>query len=365
MLNSRTVIYAVRDLVSHIVAKLVARKVSDVSRELGLADFLAAKLLPALSREDKRLNLARTAGTFVALHAGPALGDEVIREIAGVLRTYVPAAADALVRWLRSADTRADLSARGRVLLPRILEKLSDLQKLFISAGQFDRRLNEKMPEIVDETIAAAEKMVRDARQQERVVGMIVESAQGWRDSLLGTPTQAPPKSNDPRQKLADSTTSVLNRLLGRLGEPQSQQFIAGLTRERLLRDHRTLGAFLSDTFSIGDSEIVEILCARILSYLVRPDTAQLIAGRLRDFLFDLVEDHAQTTIGEALRIDTAKKRALDQYLRARGPRVLEALIPKISKKVFARIRSNRLFAVAGACMGFVIGVVLSLLRLW
>ena len=162
VLGSRAVIYAVRDLVSQIVAGLAARKVSEVSKEIGLPGFLAGKLLPALSREDNRQAVARAAATLVAEQAGTALGDEVLREISGVFESYVPEAADALVRWLRSVETRAYLSERGRELLPRILEKLSDLQKLFISAGQFDRRLNEKMPEIVDDTIMAAEKMVRD-----------------------------------------------------------------------------------------------------------------------------------------------------------------------------------------------------------
>ncbi len=146
VLRSRASIYAVRDSVSRIVAGLAQRKVSEVSKAVGFPGFLAGNLLPAISREANRQAITRAAGSLVAEQAGRALGDDVLHEISGVFESYLPEAADALVRWLRSGETRAYLSERGRELLPRILEKLSDLQKLFISAGQFDRRLNEKMP---------------------------------------------------------------------------------------------------------------------------------------------------------------------------------------------------------------------------
>ena len=363
VLGSRAVIYAVRDLVSAAVTALAARKVSDASREIGLRAFLAEKLLPALSLESNRQALARAAATLVAEQAGTALGDDVLREISGVFESYVPEAADALARWLRSVETRAYLSERGRELLPRILEKLSDLQKLFISAGQFDRRLNEKMPGIIDDTIDAAEKMVRDARQQERIVGLFFESARGWRDSLLVTPAGTSRPQSDPRQKLADSAATLLNRFMERLEDPQARLSVAGFVEERLFEDRRTLGAYLSDVFRISDSEIVEVLAARALDYLVRPDTAQAIARHLCGLLFSFVEENAHATIGTALRIDPARKHALDESLRARAPRIVEDVVPAISKIVSRSLRPGLLSSVIGAGMGFAIGLVLTLLR--
>jgi hypothetical protein len=209
----------------------------------------------------------------------------------------------------------------------------------------------------------AAEKMLRDQRQQESIVGLFFESAQGWRDSLLVTPTDAGPARTDARQKLADSTSVLLDRFLERLGEPQTRQIVAELAEERLLKDHRTLGAFVSDTFKVREPEVVEILSARALEFLVRPETAQAAARKICGLLFDFMEDNAQATIGEALRIDAAKKRALDDAVRARIPRVVEEVIPELSKTVTGSLHVHRLSAAAGAGMGFVIGCVLVLLR--
>ncbi|MGO9310251.1 MAG: hypothetical protein ACLQDL_14675 [Spirochaetia bacterium] len=364
VLRSRAVIYAVRDAMFRIVSGLAQRRVRDLSNDLGFPGFLAAHLLPTISREENRQAVGRAAALFVTRQAGPMLTDDVLREISSVFESYIPEAVDALVRWLRSGETRAYLSERGRELIPRILEKLSELQKLFITAGQFDRKLNEKMPEIVDDTIGAAEKMMRDSRQQERIAGVFLESAQGWRDSLLVTPTDGPPQRNDPRRKLSDSAAALLDRFLGSLADPQTRQSMAGFAAERLDEDPRTLGAFVYDTLRIRDSEIVEILSARALDLLIRPETARSISRQLCGLLFDFVEDHAQATIGEVLRIDVEKKRALDESLRARLPRLLEGVIPGIAASVPRSIRAGALSAVVGACVGFVTGVALQLLRL-
>ncbi len=364
VLCSRAFIYAVRDLVSAVVAGLAARKVSEVSGMIGLPTFLEERLLPALSRENTRSGVARAAGILVAEQAGTAIGDDVLREISGVFESYVPEAADTLVRWLRSEETRASLSERGRELLPRILEKLSDLQKLFISAGQFDRRLNEKMPEIVDDTIEAAEKIVRDQREQERMVGLFFESARGWRDSLRLKASGEPLPLSDPRKRLADSAATLLNHFMERLEDPRVRQPLVRLAEARLLEDRRTLGAFVSDVFGIREADIIESLSARALEFLVRPATAQALGRQLCGLLFSFVEENAQEPLGAALRIDAERKRTLDESLRARAPRVVEDLVPVLSKAMFRSLRPSRLSALTGAGLGFLIGLVLTLLRL-
>jgi hypothetical protein len=363
ILGSRSVIYGVRAIVSRVVTGVCSRKMHDVFREAGLSAFLSERLLPAIGSERSRLAIASAAGTLVSEQAGAALEDGVLREVSGVFESYVPEAADAIVRWLRSGETRAYLSERGRELLPRILEKLNDLQKLFISAGQFDRRLNEKMPEIVDDTIAAAERMVRDPLQQERIVSQFFQSARGWRDSLLATPAGSSRPGEDARGKLADSASSLLSRFLERLEDPSVRQSIAALLEKDLFQDRRTVGAFISDVFRIPDTEIAEVLSARALGFLMRPETAQEIAGAACGMLFSLAEENAQARVGDMLRIDEQKKRAFDQALRARAPRVVESLLPVITKEISAHIRLGRLSAAVGTGLGLAVGAALTLLR--
>jgi hypothetical protein len=364
ILGSRAFIYSVRDLASQVVTGLASRNVSDIAAEIGLVAFLEEKVLPSLAAEPRRAALARTAGTLLAEQAGAALGDEVLRELSRVFESYVPEAVEAVVQWLRSPDTRASLSERGRELIPRILEKLSELQKLFISAGQFDRRLDEKMPEIVADTIAAAEKMLRDPLQQRKLVEVFFESTKGWRDSLLVTPVDAARPWNDARQKLADATSATARRFMERVEDPGARHSIARQAGQGFLEDRRTLGTFAREVFGIRDTEIVELLSARVLASLVRPQTAQAIAKRLCGVLFSFMEENSQTSIGTALRMDPDRKRILDESLRARVPGIVDGLVPLISRARVGGLRLAGPSALVGAGMGFLIGVLVGFLKL-
>jgi hypothetical protein len=93
-----------------------------------------------------------------------------------------------------------------------------------------------------------------------------------------------------------------------------------------------------------------------VLSYLVRPGTAAAIARRLCGLLFAFLKENAESTVGAALRFDAERKRALDESVRARAPRIVE----DVSKS----LRLGKLLALFGTGMGLVIGLLLSLLRL-
>ncbi len=368
LLGSRGTIYAVRDAVSNFVAGLAARHVGDVSRELGLQAILEDKLLPALLQESSRKSISRAAGDFVAGQAGVALDDGLLREVSGIFESYVPEAVETMVRWLRSPETRATLSDRGRELLPRILEKLSEMQKFFISAGQFDRRLDEKMPEIVDETVQAVEKMVRDPLQQKRIVGLFFASACDWRDSLLSAPTASARPWKDVRQKLSESASRLLGGLLARLEDPVAREAVSRLAGARLLEDRRTLGTFFRDVFGVLDSQIVDGISALVLDFLTRPDSAREIARRLCSLLFSYSNEHADTTIASALGINAEQKARLDASLRAGVPRVAVKLMPLVVPAVGKTLASNRRFGLIvglfGGSIGLVVGLLVMFLRL-
>jgi hypothetical protein len=147
------------------------------------------------------------------------------------------------------------------------------------------------------------------------------------------------------------------------LEDPSVRQSIAALLEKDLFQDRRTVGAFISDVFRIPDTEIAEVLSARALGFLMRPETAQEIAGAACGMLFSLAEENAQARVGDMLRIDEQKKRAFDQALRARAPRVVESLLPVITKEISAHIRLGRLSAAVGTGLGLAVGAALTLLR--
>ena len=362
MLGSRGTIYAVRDAVGRLIGGLAARGVSDVARDLGIQRLLADKILAALAAEPNRRSIAAAAGAFVAAQAGSGVDDAVIRGLSGVVDSAVPQAADAVVRWLRSPETREDLSVRGRELLPRILEKLSDLQKLFLSAAQFDRRLNEKMPEIVDETVRALEKMVRDPRQQQRVAAVFEDAARGWRDSLLADPAAPGRTQNEPQQRLSDAVSSLVDRFLDRLGDPVEREALAARAGARLQDDRRLLGAFLREQAGLTEQDIVEAVSDRVLRVLTSPQTARTLAGHLYGLLLSRAGEDPDATIGSVLGIDEARREELEAMLGFAAPVLVERVLPGILDQRSSRRAMDLFLAACGAGLGLAVGLALSLL---
>ena len=267
---------------------------------------------------------------------------------------------------------RAVLSERGRELLPRILEKLSDLQKLFISAGQFDRRLNEKMPEIVDDTIAGREKIVRDPRQQERIVGLFFDSARDWRDSLLvsawtrcGAPgargTWGPRRRERCTSALA-SSAMLVDRFLARLSEPLARESMAqrrGAPRE----DRRTLGALVRrpvrDPRTRRSSSSVS---SRVLGFLMRPESAHDIARRLCSRLVARCrEDNARHPCVGAGDRRANGRHASTRLFAAAIPRAAERLAPLVAAPSGQALAASRGFGSLAGLLGAAVGLVVGL----
>jgi len=363
ILGSRGTIYAVRDAVGGLVGGLAGRGMSDVSRELGIERLLSDKILAALAAQPNRRSIAAAAGALVAGQAGTAVDDTVIRELSGVVDSAVPEAADAVVRWLHSRETRDDLSARGRELLPRILEKLSELQKLFLSAAQFDRRLDEKMPEIVDETVRALERMVRDPGQQKRVAAVFEDAARGWRDSLLVSPAGPGRPWNERQQKLSDAVSSLVERFLERLEDPGERETLAGRAAARLEKDRRSLGSFLREQAGLREQDIVEAVSDRVLRLLTSPQTARNLAGHLYGLLRSRAGEDPDATIGSVLGIDEARREELGAMLRSAAPGLVERVLPAVLEQPASRRGMDLFLGACGAGLGLAVGLALAIFR--
>ncbi len=316
-LGSRSAIYTTRDLVSRAVGSLAARRMQDVLRELDLAAILRDRLLPFLGQEANRQTLSRSLGSIVAGQAGKVLSNELIEELARVIDPYVPAVADRLVLWLRSEETRAFLAEKGRVLLPQILEKLNVVQKVLISAGQFDRRLNEKMPEIIDETVKTLEGVVRDPVQQTRIVRVLIEAAEDWRDGLLVV--QIDPRSviADQRKQLGQAIEHLVDRLLATFEDSEARGSVASAVEAWLAGSGQSVGGFLR-SIGVRDVELADSLAEKALSWLTREETAQALSRSIADLVSKLLDENPGACHWRGSSSSKPdRKKALDERLTA------------------------------------------------
>jgi hypothetical protein len=214
------------------------------------------------------------------------LGERIRRSAPGISAHLVPAAkaifpgaAAAFIHFLEKKETHELLEIHGRVFLSNAILRLNVFQRFFISAGQYDKTLNERMPEIIDDLIRQLDTLLADPEVRRRIIALMDERVQAC---LAG---------EDSSERLA--------------------RFCTGLVTAN---PDRPLGEFMQ-SFVRGDlSGLWPLLGGRISAWMQR-DGAQKWEETLIRGVERFLEKHRDSKLGDLLSIDGEKKKKLDGLL--------------------------------------------------
>jgi len=153
-----------------------------VERELLTPEILRQRL----AREDVRENVKKTLSLFTEKFLEKTPGELIkthenflSEKITGAVENMYPSFAFVFTDFLSRADIRRELESKGRVFLRNVFLKLNVFQRLFISAGQYDITLEEKMPEIIEELTASTEALFNDDRIKKTFIKAVSSSFNG------------------------------------------------------------------------------------------------------------------------------------------------------------------------------------------
>lgn len=337
-------LHDVRQSVSKALTSVCALSMQDLLSRVNARSILVDRILPGLATERNRKAIARAVSALTAENAGPLASDEALSNLSAPLGKLLPVVMERLIEWLESAEMRETIAARGRELLPRILEKLNVMQRLLLSAGQFDRRIDEQMPAIVQETLQALERIMRDPVQQRAMQDSILAAVRDWRDG---------PGS---REETARLIAELVDAQLLKLAEPVAREG-AFHSVEAFLSEGGTVGAFLRQRAGLSDVELSDSLANRLLSWLSRPETAASLSEKIAETAAGFLQDRASLPLGRVLGIDSARKGRADGFLRDGAAR----LAAQSSPEVFASARAR--FLQYAGWFGLVVGVITGLLE--
>jgi uncharacterized membrane protein YheB (UPF0754 family) len=113
-----------------------------------------------------------------------------------------------VVEWLKRPEVRSELTKRGKRILGDILKQFSSVQRFLLSAGQYDRTLEEKMPSIITDLIQVLEESLENPENKLKILTAL--------DELLERLARTPLKELEQRVNgdLADLTRKAGYALL-------------------------------------------------------------------------------------------------------------------------------------------------------
>jgi hypothetical protein len=190
-----------------------------------------------------------------------------------------PALVAAFTGFLRGSGIHRELETHGWIFLNRAMQKLNVFQRFFISAAQYDRTLDERMPEIIDDLIDQAESLAADEAIRRRILD---SSSAALGRLLAGT---IPPRLV--AELLAAGGKKPLGELLAGLGAADAPAgTLFAVSGERKKRLDEALCAYL---LRIADEQIENVLASVNVRTMVSERIDSLAMIRVERIILDVM----------------------------------------------------------------------------
>jgi len=347
--NSRSFIYATRGFVERIILYILEIPIGKALENEKWKRWIAIKISEILKDNRTKKSLVE----FIIKSNDKMdrlLRPELVHFVSGILRSVLPTLFDQFFIWLRSKEMRGELERRGKFLLRDVLDTLNIFQKFIISAGQFDRTLEEKMPEIIDEVLNHFEKLAYEEKTLDGMAGSLENALlrlgkKKLSDILDTTEDGLEKKVSSMYDRVVDAIAkkSIVEKIINSLGD-----WVAGTAgrNQNGISPATTLRTILVERIHLNENEMVEFASTKILTLLSKEETSKAIARETVSLLGDFLYGGTKQTLGEILQLDEKKKEKIDNFLtdktvslvRKKVPELIESL--DISNLVIQKIDS-------------------------
>ena len=337
LVGSRAFIYGVRSLVERLVDDLGARRLRDLVTADQFTRLVAGGVLPALTGTAVRAQVAAAVRRWLRRRReqntplNRFLTPDTVDLLAELLQRNLPALLEALFTWLRGAEMRRQLEVRGRALLRDILDKLNVMQRMFVTVGQYDESLRERMPEIVTDVIAQAEAASGTPAVQEQIVAAARSALNRWGERGVGELT------GDTAEQLDALVDHLVRRVFDALaGDGPSSggspvvRAVEGWYREQ---EDASVAELAARHLGVQPAAVADALSNLLLAALARPETAGRLAEQIPGMVSGALGDAAgagSATVQDVVSVAPDTAQELDRFLARRSIAFLSDRLPSL-----------------------------------
>ena len=341
LVGSRAFIYGVRSLVERLIDDLGARRLRDLVTADQLARLVAGGVLPALTGSPVRVQvgnavrhwLQRRRQENTPLHR--LLTPDTVELLVALLQRNLPALLEALFAWLRGPEMRRQLEVRGRALVRDILDKLNVMQKMFVTVGQYDESLNQRMPAIVTDVIEQAETAAATGAVQEQIVAAARRAVTRWGERGVREVT------GDTAEQLDELVEHLVQRVFDALAGAGAGAETSPVVRavEGWYREQEavTVAELAARYLGVQPAAVADVLSNLLLSALATPETAVRLAEQIPGMVSGALGDAAaagSATVQDVVSLAPDTALELDRFLARRSIAFLSERLPSVMATV-------------------------------
>jgi uncharacterized membrane protein YheB (UPF0754 family) len=237
-----------------------------------------------------------------------------------------------LLEWLNRPDIRTQLEHRGKGILRNILDKLTFMQRFFVTAAQYDRQLEERMPAIVDDLVNTLRRAGWEPENRRRAVEAIGDAlrkiqSQGFSEAVGKSRLDVPSRVH----RMIDEVATVMER------DTVQHRIVEALMSVIHRYEDRTVGEVLESFFAM-DLESLAVEISERLSALVQPEQQSgTLVGEAERILRDFTSGFGSVTIREILDLDDEEKARVDNAVADGLTTLVERRLPQLVQSLDIR----------------------------
>ncbi|GHV33418.1 hypothetical protein AGMMS4952_25280 [Spirochaetia bacterium] len=138
-------------------------------------------LIARLRQEDVRNQLKDTIAGYTAGIGNP--DSRLTSALKEAAADAYPRAATSFIAFMEKPAIRRQMEIHGGVFLNNAILKLNVFQRFFFSAGQFDKTLHDRIPEIIDDLIRQLDELLHGREMQGEIIAYLVQALQDAADT--------------------------------------------------------------------------------------------------------------------------------------------------------------------------------------
>lgn len=302
-----------------IIDSLGNTKISALFEKTNLKEILVSYVFPFLTGDKMQSLLSKGINNWMKnrLEENTPLShiipDGLIDMLAHIFKSFLPDLLLSLFKWLRSTEIRYLLETQGRGLLKDILDKLNIMQKFFISVGQYDKTLENKMPEIVEDALNAFETGANDPTNQATFIEAVKEAIIKWEEHGIVS------LFNEETDDVSEKINLILERVFNAISNDSVRSYIANGVDDFLTSNkEKTIKDILEGEFNADILHWEELAFTYVINYLTREKAVAEISGAVIKFITNLLNNIEHVSLGKLFNIDAAQKAKIDQFIYER-----------------------------------------------
>lgn len=382
-----------KELVRHLSSELAAKPVGSVLGGNRTLDGILGGLISGLNSERGREEIRTRVSEWVRrqfesnIPLETLITQEDVESVTRFVDGVYPSLIKFLLRWLRSEGTRRELIIRGRFLVQDIVDRLSGIQRLIITAAQYQRTLDENMEGIINDALTSIEEAGNDPESRRKLVEAIGRELEAIRRKGLADVAKRQEES------VERAAGAIAERAVGALNGEEFRKGLVSALAGGSGEGERTIGELLDRLLGLDGRDPGDFFVELIFRETPEgsPQDEKAAGGEISEtvkaFLGRFLESHREMRIRDFLGMNESTKSDFDRALAhtliatvdARVPQILETVnvhdlvVSKINglnieevEALLLRVIEKHLrwINIFGAVLGALIGFIQDFLRL-